>query len=400
MARPLAFPVFDADNHLYETEDAFTRHLPAAQKDLFRFVELKGRKKLMVRNVLTEFIPNPTFEVVARPGAHMAFYAGDNPEGKTLRELTGEPMRCIPAFREPKARVELLDEQGVHACLVFPTLASLMEERLRDDPALTQVAVRAFNEWLCDDWSYDYEGRIFATPIVNPCVLEEGISELERVLDRGARAVLMRPAPVSGLRGLRSPFLPEFDPFWARVQEAGVVVALHASDSGYQDYVNTWEGVSGEYVAFRPKTFGYVADGGRTIQDALASAICHGMLDRFPGVKLMSVENGGQWVHVLAKNLELAWKKMPREFPTHPIEVLKRNVWINPFWEESVAGVVELMGADRVCFGSDFPHPEGLADPLSFADQLAELSDADRERVMSTNMYELAGVPRPVAART
>ena len=291
-------------------------------KDLFRYVEVKGRKKLVVRNVLTEFIPNPTFEVIAKPGSHMAFYAGENPEGKSLRELTGDPMRCIPAFREPQARLELLDEQGVHACVMFPTLASLVEERLRDDPALTQIAIHAFNEWLYEDWTYDYEGRIFTTPIVSPCILEEGIAELELVLERGAKAILVRPAPVANLRGPRSPFLAEFDPFWARVQEAGVPVMLHASDSGYQDYLNTWEGTSGEYVAFRPKTFAYVADGGRTIQDALASAICHGMLDRFPEVRLVSVENGGSWVGVLAKHLEVAWKKMPKEFPTHPLEVL------------------------------------------------------------------------------
>jgi predicted TIM-barrel fold metal-dependent hydrolase len=398
MASPLAFPVFDADNHLYETEDALTRHLPSSHKGLFRFVELNGRKKLVVRNQLTEFIPNPTFEVVARPGAHMAFYAAQNPEGKTLREMTGEPMRSIPAFRNPQDRMALLDEQGVQACLMFPTLASLVEERLRDDPDLTIVAVRAFNDWLYDDWTYDYEGRIFSTPIVTPCVLDEGIAELERVLDRGAKAVLVRPAPVAGLRGLRSPFLPEFDPFWARVQEAGVVVALHASDSGYQDYLNTWEGTSGEYVAFKPKTFAYVADGGRTIQDTLASAICHGMLDRFPEVKLMSVENGGQWVHTLAKNLELAYKKMPNEFPTHPLELLRRNVWLNPFWEESLTGLIDLMGADRVCFGSDYPHPEGLDEPLTFLEQAGDVAPADLERIMSTNMFELLGLPRPVPA--
>jgi predicted TIM-barrel fold metal-dependent hydrolase len=383
------FAVYDADNHLYETEDAFTRHLPAPHADLFRFVELKGRKKLVVRDRITEFIPNPTFEVVAPPGAHMAFYAGTNAEGKTLRELTGAPMRSIPAFRHPRPRLELLDEQGVHATLMFPTLASLVEERLLDDPTLTQVAIRAFNEWLHDEWRYDFEGRIFATPIVNPCILDEGIAELERLIERGARTVLLRPAPVSGLRGTRSPFLPEFDPFWARIQEAGLVVALHASDSGYQRYLNTWEGVDGEYVAFRPQTFAAVADDGRAIQDALASAICHGMLTRFPGVRLLSVENGGSWAGHLVRNLDHAYGKMPNEFPEHPRDVFQRNVWVNPFWEDSVVGLVGVIGAERVCFGSDYPHPEGLADPLAWRQEVQDLPAADVERIMSTNLKEL-----------
>jgi predicted TIM-barrel fold metal-dependent hydrolase len=392
---PLDFAVFDADNHLYETEDAFTRHLPAEHASLFRFIEIKGRKKLVVRNTVTEFIPNPTFEVVAPPGAHMSFYAGDNPEGRTLRELTGSPMACIPAFREPGPRLELLDEQGIYASLVFPTLASLIEERLLDDPVLTQVAIHAFNEWLHEEWTYDYEGRLFATPIVNPCLLADGIAELDLVLDRGARAVLLRPAPVSGLRGSRSPFLPEFDPFWARVQEAGVLVALHASDSGYQSYLNTWEGTTSEYVAFRPQTFATVADGGRSIQDALASAICHGMLTRFPDVKLISVENGGSWVGGLVNHLVAAHKKMPQEFPEPPLEVLHRNVWVNPFWEDSLDDLIDLIGAERVCFGSDYPHPEGLADPVGWVDEIADLPAADVRRIMSSNMFELTGLAVP-----
>ena len=390
MAPRLDFPVYDADNHLYETEDALTRHLPEAHRHLFRFVEIDGRKKLVCRGSITEFIPNPTFEVVARPGAHMDFYAARNDEGKTLRELTGKPIRPLPAFREPGPRLELLDEQGIHASLMFPTLASLIEERLLDDPDLTQVAIRAFNEWLHDEWRYDYEGRIFATPLVNPCVLDEGIAELERVIDRGAKAVLVRPAPVAGLRGTRSPFLPEFDPFWARVEEAGLLVNLHASDSGYQAYLNTWEGSGGaEYVAFRPKTFVAVADDGRSIQDALASAICHGMLTRFPNVHLMSVENGGSWVGHLVRNLELAYKKMPNEFPEHPRDVFQRNVWVNPFWEDSVTGLIDLVGPERVCFGSDFPHPEGLDDPLGWREGIKDLPAPAVERIMSTNLREL-----------
>jgi predicted TIM-barrel fold metal-dependent hydrolase len=388
------FPVFDADNHLYETQDAFTRHLPASHRDLFRFVELNGRTKLLVRNLLTEYIPNPTFEVVAAPGAHMPFFSGDNPEGRTLRELSGKGMRAIPAFREPVSRLKLMDEQGIHAALMFPTLASLIEERLRDDPRATDIAIHAFNEWLHDEWTYDYQGRIFATPILTPTTTEAGIRELEILLERGAKAILMRPAPVTGPRGLRSPFLPEFDPLWARVQEAGIVVTIHASDSGLQEYLNTWEGRDGEFVAFKPKTFAWVADSGRAISDMLTSAICHGMLDRFPEVRLASIENGGSWAPYLARTLTTTYKKMPREFPTHPIELLRRNVWINPFWEDSLDGLIELFGVDRVIFGSDYPHAEGLAEPLSFLDSLADRPADQVKKIMSSNTADMIRLPR------
>ena len=138
-----------------------------------------------------------------------------------------------------------------------------------------------------------------------------------------------------------------------------------------------------------------MADGGRSIQDTLASAICHGMLTRFPDVKLISVENGGSWVGTLLNHLATAYKKMPQEFAEHPIEVFHRNIWVNPFWEDSVTGLIDLIGADRVCFGSDFPHPEGLDDPIAWADELGDTSAADTERIMSSNMFELMGMAAP-----
>ena len=293
--RKLDFPVFDADNHLYETEDAFTRHLPREYEGMFKYVQVNGRTKIAVDNVISDYIPNPTFEVVARPGAFADYFAGNNPEGKSLRELAGKPVRTSEAFRTAAPRVPLLDDLGIDAALIFPTLASLLEVRLADDPELTCTVVHAFNEWLHDEWTFDYQGRIFATPIVNPSVPERGVAELDWLLDRGAKVVLVRPAPVAGHRGTRSPFLPEFDPFWARVADSGVLVALHASDSGYQRYVNDWEGTRREALAFKPNPFYDAVTPGRAINDTITAAICHGMLSRFPTVKLASVENGGSW---------------------------------------------------------------------------------------------------------
>jgi len=387
------FPVFDADNHLYETEEAFTRHLPSRYKGLIKYVQVNGRTKIAVDNVISDYIPNPTFEVVARPGAFADYFSGNNPEGKSLREITGEPMRAVDAFRSAGPRLSLLDELGLDAALMFPTLASLLEVKLVDDPDLTCVVLHAFNQWLHDEWTFDFQGRIFATPIVNPCVPERGVAELEWLLDRGAKVVLLRPAPVAGYRGTRSPFLPEFDPFWARVAESGVLVALHASDSGYQRYVNDWTGASREMMAFRPDPFNDAVSRGRAISDAITSAICHGMLTRHPTVKLASVENGGSWAIPCLKALDKTYGKMPGEFKEHPHDVFLRNVWVNPFWEDSIENLVNTLSADHVLFGSDYPHPEGMADPLHWAKEMGDLfSPSDVRKIMGQNMYGLLGL--------
>ncbi|MGH7806206.1 MAG: amidohydrolase family protein, partial [Candidatus Binatia bacterium] len=147
------FPVFDADNHLYETPDALTKHLPAKHKGAIQWVEIRGRTRLALRGKITEFMPNPTFEKVAAPGAHAAFYSGRNPKGLTLREMGGKPIDCEPAFREPGARLRRLDEQGVHRALVYPTLANLVEHEAGSDPDLTVAIVHALNEWMHEVWT-------------------------------------------------------------------------------------------------------------------------------------------------------------------------------------------------------------------------------------------------------
>jgi predicted TIM-barrel fold metal-dependent hydrolase len=388
----LDFPVFDGDHHLYETEEAFTRYLPDDLKSQFRYIQVDGRTKVVIRNMLSDYIPNPTFEVVARPGATADYWAGNNPEGKSLREMMGEPMRSIPAFRNPADRLALLDELGLDAALMFPTLASLIEVNFLDSPDVTETMIHAFNRWMLDEWTFNYKDRIFPTPVVNPCVVERGIEELEFAIDNGAKVVLLRPGPVAGSPMTRSPFLPEFDPFWARVQDAGILVAMHASDSGYQKYINTWEGRNTEFTAFKPSTFANAAMGARPITDAFFSAICHGMLIRFPEVRLLSVENGGGWVIPALKQLDAVHKKLPQEFSEHPRDTFLRCVYVNPFWEDSVDTLIDTIGAERVVFGSDYPHPEGLAEPLSWVKELSHRNADEVRMIMGGNLYDLLGL--------
>lgn len=384
-------PLFDADNHLYETKDALTKFLPDRYRGAIDYVEVRGRTKIVVRGHISEYIPNPTFDVVARPGAQEEYFRSGNPEGKSRREIFGEPMRSIPAFREPGPRLELMNEQGVDRSLMFPTLASLVEERMRDDPEMVHAVIHGLNEWLYETWSFDYEGRIFTTPVITLPIVERAIEELEWVLERGAKVILVRPAPVPGYRGSRSFGLPEFDPFWEKVVASNILVAMHSSDSGYERYANDWAGSDAEMLPFQPEAF-RMLQAWRPIEDAVSALVCHGALSRFPRLKVALIENGGSWVEPLLKRMADMYKKMPQDFAEDPVMVVKRNIYISPFWEEDLGELAELLGEEHVLFGSDFPHPEGLANPASYVEELAGFPAETVRRIMGGNLASLMNV--------
>jgi predicted TIM-barrel fold metal-dependent hydrolase len=395
MVRACDFPVFDADNHLYETEDAFTRFLPKEHRGAIDYVDVRGRKKIVVRGTISDYIPNPTFDVVAKPGAQEEYFRIGNPEGKSYRELIGDPMKCIPAFREPGARVELMDELGVDRALMFPTLASLLEERMRDDPKLIHAVVHSLNEWLYETWSFNYEDRIFTTPVISMPIVERAIEELEWVLERGAKTVLIRPAPVPGFGGSRSFAFEEFDPFWKRVEESGILVSMHASDSGYTRYLGDWTGPQ-EMLPFRPDPFRMMTTQKRPIEDTMAAAVCHGLLTRFPDLRIAAIENGGDWVVPFLEHLEDTYRKMPQAFDEDPVEAFKRNIYVSPFHEDKLDELIDAIGVDHVLFGSDYPHPEGLAEPCSYVDHLPpSVSDEDVAKIMGGNLGQLMGIEVP-----
>jgi hypothetical protein len=105
------------------------------------------------------------------------------------------------------------------------------------------------------------------------------------------------------------------------------------------------------------------------------------------------VENGSGWVRPLVEALGHSYAKQPNLYPEDPIEVLKRNIWIHPFHEEDPRGLIKLVGADRVVFGSDYPHPEGMSNPIAYVDELGGLAKDDIVRIMGGNLAEVMKVP-------
>ena len=101
------------------------------------------------------------------------------------------------------------------------------------------------------------------------------------------------------------------------------------------------------------------------------------------------MENGSNWVRPLLRDMEHAYESAPHSFDENPVDVFKRNIYVHPFHEEDPMGLIELIGADRVLFGSDYPHPEGMSDPLSFVDELDGLDHGDVAKIMGGNLNRL-----------
>jgi len=388
----LPYQLFDADNHLYETKEALTRHLPKEFEGAIQYVEINGRTKIAVLGQISDYIPNPTFEVVARPGAMEEYFKNGNPEGKSRREIFGKPMRSIPAFHEPGPRLELMNKLQLDRTLMFPTLASLIEERMRHHPDLIHAVVHSLNQWLLEEWGFNYKDRIFTVPVVSLPMVDKAIAELDWCVEHGAKAILVRPAPVPGLRGPRSFALPEFDPFWKRVVEHDVLVTMHSSDSGYSRYNAEWEGSNLEMLPFQTNTFRMTTEW-RPIQDAVASWVCHGALFRHPELKVAVIENGAAWLAPLLENLHDTYKKAPEGFGFQdPVEAVKRSIHVSPFWEEDLQAIADLVGVENVLFGSDYPHPEGLAEPARYINEIKDMPLANQEKIMGGNLARLLKV--------
>ncbi|MGZ4707939.1 MAG: amidohydrolase family protein [Acidimicrobiales bacterium] len=393
----LGFELFDADNHYYEATDAFTRHLdPSMRKRTMQWAEIDGKTRLLVAGKVNRFIPNPRFDPVAKPGSLDDYFRGRK-AGDDLRAAFGELDPISPAYRDRDARIAVMDTQHIGGCFMFPTLGVGMEEALIHDPEAAHAAFESFNRWLEDDWGYAYEERIFAAPMFSLLDPDRAVAELDRVLLNGARVIVMRAGPIMAPTGGRSPGDPVYDPFWARIAEAGITVAYHSGESGYGRYAADW-GEDPEFEAFRRSPFKAMVQSDRAIADTMTALIAHGVFHRFPNVRVATIESGSEWVGPLLKKMAKIHAQTPGSFPggEDPVEVFRNNIWLAPYYEDDIPGLVASIGAERVLFGSDWPHAEGLAEPSSFVNDLPGFADEDIRRIMRDNALELS-IPRSPA---
>lgn len=383
--------LIDFDSHYYEPHDCFTRHIDT--RVIAKAIEIRVDEADGLGRPYFEGRRLPNVSVIpgdhtGPPGSMRAFLEGRADRGSYIDDaICG---RTVAEFSNRDARLALMDQQGVKAAVLLPSLGVAFEQDLMKDVEATYANLSAFNRWIEEDWGYDYCNRIFAVALSSLVDLDRCIAELERVLNAGARIIHLRAGPVNG----RSPADPVFDPFWARVAEARVPVSFHIGVSGYRELFSTAWGESTDTPGLSAFQF-VTCHGERPIADTLAALVLHNLFGRHPDLRVVTIENGSTWVPGLLKAMDKAagaseqghW--LGGRLTEKPSEVFRRHVYVVPFFEEDKVGLIELLGSDHVVFGSDYPHPEGLDIPAHFLQKIGTKDPEATRRIMYDNAAEL-----------
>jgi predicted TIM-barrel fold metal-dependent hydrolase len=391
----LGYAIYDADNHYYEPDDCYARHIEARYRDRTMRIDRDGPGpgRMFIGDERCHFFSVGAGDSVGAPGIMKAFLRGETEEGgsPSLNPIDG---LAVPEFVNRGARLAKMDEQGVEACLMLPTTGVGIEPQLRHarHREVLYPSLRAFNRWLEEDWGFGADGRIYGAPVCSLVDRDQGIEELQRLLGAGARFVILTAGPVEG----RSPADPWFDPFWARCQESGTNVVYHIGRTPFSEIYNVPWGLRPHPPSHRHSLMEYALSfTERPIVDTMTALIADNLFGRFPALKVLTVEYGSSWVAPILRKLDhitrLYSKDMWRfgEPPGKPSETFRQNVWVSPFYEDDLVGLAQTIGVDHVLNGSDYPHPEGLLWPAEFVAELEGLPTDAVRRIMRENLAEL-----------
>ncbi|HUR77650.1 MAG TPA: amidohydrolase family protein [Acidimicrobiales bacterium] len=367
--------VVDADSHVLEPRDLWTSYLePEYRARAIRIEEHGGVESLVIADV-----PVLTGSLAGLGGSHLdpmtAFTSG-------LKYEDGNP----PASYDPHARVALYDAEGITAGVVFPTIGILPVPS--EDEDLKSAYCRAYNRWQADFASVAPD-RILPIASLNFGDAEEAARELDTCLAAGFRGVFLPPEPV----GQRRPGDAVFDPIWRRCAEAGIPVCMHVivrfSGGGvpFQAWAETSPGL----------LFGFALTAPGQLIPTLSTMVLDGVFDRHPSLKVVCVEAGCGWAPFVMDRLDDKQRRLgglvAEPLKERPSDYLKRNVWyVAEPHERTIPSVVDLVGADHVLWGSDFPHIDADVNAnASILQALARLSEDARTKVLGTTAASLFG---------
>jgi predicted TIM-barrel fold metal-dependent hydrolase len=364
-------PSIDADSHFMEPFDILQRYTEPAFRDRAMRIERDagtGELAMVVDQRPLRFL-----DLEALLGAVVGY--GQKEAGRDLSSFESYTQEN-PQWQDMERRVRFLDEEGFDKQVIYPSLGLIWEGGTRD-PELVAALCRAYNTWAFELTS-DYRDRLYPAAHISLRNVKLAVEEIRRVVKLGARTIFVAAMPVDG----KSLGHPELDPVWAEAEANDMAVSLHLV--GHSQYTGH------QYYTDRDPGFMFITM--NVIQDprmALTTMVYDGVFDRFPRLRVGTIEAMAGWVGEWMERLSYRFGYMQKtsRMKRHPREYFDENIWICGDPEEKMFPlVVQFMGDEKFFFGSDYPHAEGFVHPVeTMTKLLSELPQHSFERIMHVN---------------
>ncbi len=372
-------PVVDADGHLLEPADLWLKYIDPQYRD--RAIRIdhdeQGWEILLFDNKIAE---------VVRGTLGALGGVGMDPDEFFIPGNKSYMDGCPPGSYDPKARLQVMDDEGIDIALLYPTI-SIFWEGWVTDPKLATAYTRAYNRWLVDFCSYDKK-RLFPIAHVSLIDPEGAVEETLRAKKDGCVGIYLSPDMVA--RGWKHFDDPSFVRFWETVQDLQMPVGFHVVVRDQPSF-REWVRPGADFGLFN---FTFLAI---DVMAGFTQMMSMGMFDKYPRMKCTVLESGANWISAWLDRMDHKYipMKSRTQLKMKPSEYFYRQCLVSADPDETMtAQVVEHIGPDYFVWASDYPHIDssfGVAKEIK--ERIEPLSLDAQRKVLGGNAIRFYNLP-------
>lgn len=381
--------IIDADTHLTEPHDMWVKRAPASIRDRVPQVKMLDGVRCWVID------------------GDKSIGTGAHPNSAILKE--GGKVRDLDAFLKLqfedvhtgssslRERLQVMDEAGIYAQIVYPNILGFGgQAAAKVDADLRLATVKIYNDAMAE-LQEESGQRLFPMALLPWWDMKEAVRETERCIAMGMKGININSDPHTH-KDENGDFIPDLGhehwyPLWEVCEDGKLPINFHIGSS---ETSIDWMGSQGWPSLPRDLSSGIMGamiffNNGKTVSNLIYS----GLLDRYKGLKFVSVESGIGWVPFLMEALDYQLEEIAetKGFEKKPSEYFRSNFYAC-FWFEKkdVSDMLHKVGIDNCLFETDFPHPTSLYPIDNLEDRLASLTAEDRAKVLSLNAAKLYNI--------
>ena len=382
--------VIDADTHLTEPHDLWIKRAPAKFRDRVPQVKmLDGVRSWVIDG-------DKSIGTGAHPNSAILKQGGKIRDLDKFLKVQFEDVHL--GSSDVKARLAVMDEAGIYAQIVYPNILGFGgQASARVDPELRLLTTQLYNDAMAEIQEESGQ-RLFPMALLPWWDVKEAVKETARCSAMGLKGININSDPHMS-KDENGDFIPDlgrphWDPLWEVCQDQNIPINFHIGASetaidwmGSQGWPgltrDLYSGIQGAMIFF---------NNGKVVSNIIYS----GLLDRFPGLKFVSVESGIGWVPFLMQALDYQLKEIAetKSFNKRPSEYFESNFYAC-FWFEQgkkAADMARLVGIDNVLFETDFPHPTSLYPIDNLEARLEGFTREEKAKVLSLNAAKLYNI--------